>query len=612
MQFLKQSTSITLRVGPFLDDTDGVTAETALTISQADIRLSKAGAAFAQSNDAGGGTHDENGWYSLTLDATDTNTLGLLTVAVAESGALPVYHDYMILPANAYDSLVAGSDNLEVDAVAISGDSTAADNLELMYDGTGYSDATAPASRSQVSAISSSSGALNFEVEADNTGGAIKSISFVGSQTGTYANTEAEDSVYHTIDDTGNAIDIVYQFDVGGDRIATEASFKGYLDSSNDTLNIQAYDYVGSDWETRAVLTGQNGTDNISSTIPLLQKHTGTSGSDVGKVLIRFQNTGQSGPQLNVDELIVSGQSLAQSVGYAGGAIWVDTNGSNTNTEDFVDGVADNPVSTWAAALTLSGSLGLKKFSIVNGSSITLTGNSDNYFFLGSGWTLALGGQSIASAYVVGATVTGTGTGSAATLTQCLLADGASLTIADFTARGCGIAGDVICSAAGTYYFENCFSGVAGTATPSIDFGAAVGNTNVNFRHYSGGIEVENFGGTGTDNMSLEGFGQVVLNANCSGGALAIRGAFTVTDNAGGAVTLSDNARYDIDNALAAVVESEGTYTAQQVLSIVLAAVAGVTSNDGQTLETPNGNADRIVATVSGNNRTAMTLTPSN
>ena len=59
-------------------------------------------------------------------------------------------------------------------------------------------------------------------------------------------------------------------------------------------------------------------------------------------------------------------------------------------------------------------------------------------------------------------------------------------------------------------------------------------------------------------------------------------------------------------------VESEGTYTAQQVLSITLSALAGVTSAGGATLETPNGVANRIVATVNGSNeRTAVTLTPS-
>jgi len=138
MLWLKQSTAITLRVGPFVDDTDFKTAETGLTIAQADCQLSKAGAAFAQKTDATGGTHDTDGWYSIPLDATDTGTLGALQLQIAVAGALPVWMDFMVQPANVYDSLVAGSDTLQADATQISGDSTAADNLELMYDGTGY------------------------------------------------------------------------------------------------------------------------------------------------------------------------------------------------------------------------------------------------------------------------------------------------------------------------------------------------------------------------------------------------------------------------------------------------------------------------------------------
>lgn len=113
--WLKQSTAITLRIGPFLDDTDGKTAETGLTISQADVRLSKAGGAFAQKNDATGCTHDENGYYSCPLNATDTGTLGLLKLAVTKSGALPVWHTFMVLAVNVYDSLIAASDKLQVD-----------------------------------------------------------------------------------------------------------------------------------------------------------------------------------------------------------------------------------------------------------------------------------------------------------------------------------------------------------------------------------------------------------------------------------------------------------------------------------------------------------------
>lgn len=135
--WLKQSTAVTVKLGPFVDSTDGVTAETALTISQADIRLSKNGGNIAQTNNATGATHDELGYYDVPLDTTDTNTLGTLRVAVSESGALPVWQDFMVVPANVWYSLF-GSDKLQVDTVEVSGDSSAADNAEAFFDGTGY------------------------------------------------------------------------------------------------------------------------------------------------------------------------------------------------------------------------------------------------------------------------------------------------------------------------------------------------------------------------------------------------------------------------------------------------------------------------------------------
>jgi len=114
MEFLKQSTAVTKKMGPFVDDTDGKTAETALTISQADIRLSKNGGDFGQTNNAAGATHDENGFYGVPLDTTDTATLGSLRVAITESGALPVWQDFMVVSANVWDSLFA-ADRLQVD-----------------------------------------------------------------------------------------------------------------------------------------------------------------------------------------------------------------------------------------------------------------------------------------------------------------------------------------------------------------------------------------------------------------------------------------------------------------------------------------------------------------
>jgi len=121
MNILKQSTAATIKFGPLIDDTDGKTAETGLTIAQADIRLSKNGGDFAQTNNTAGATHDENGYYDIPLNATDTGTLGRLRVAVSKSGALPVWQDFLVVTANVYDTLCS-TDSLDVNVTALADD----------------------------------------------------------------------------------------------------------------------------------------------------------------------------------------------------------------------------------------------------------------------------------------------------------------------------------------------------------------------------------------------------------------------------------------------------------------------------------------------------------
>jgi len=141
MQFVKLSTAVTKKLGPFLDEDDGKTTEEALAIGQADIRLSKNGGNFAQSNNAAGGTHDENGWYGIPLDTTDTNALGSLQVAIHEAGALPVFMEYLVVPANVYDSLISGTDVLQADLTQMGGVAQSATDLKDFAD-AGYDPAT--------------------------------------------------------------------------------------------------------------------------------------------------------------------------------------------------------------------------------------------------------------------------------------------------------------------------------------------------------------------------------------------------------------------------------------------------------------------------------------
>lgn len=109
MNFLRQSTASQSRIlGPFVDDTDFRTAETALTIANTDVRLMVNGAASVNKN-AGGGTHRINGNYSFTFDATDTATVGELSVSVVVAGALPVSKTFFVVEEAVFDALFAAS-----------------------------------------------------------------------------------------------------------------------------------------------------------------------------------------------------------------------------------------------------------------------------------------------------------------------------------------------------------------------------------------------------------------------------------------------------------------------------------------------------------------------
>jgi len=107
---LRANTAADVLIGPFVDSTDGNTDETALTLSQADILLSKNGQALTQKSDITAAAHDSIGYYNCELDTTDTNTEGNLVIAVHESGALHVKGEFNILSEAAWDSLYAAKD----------------------------------------------------------------------------------------------------------------------------------------------------------------------------------------------------------------------------------------------------------------------------------------------------------------------------------------------------------------------------------------------------------------------------------------------------------------------------------------------------------------------
>lgn len=414
---------------------------------------------------------------------------------------------------------------------------TAKDNLSLMYDGTGYVDPTAPSSRAQADGIGAGiGGSVNLQATSDNTGGAIiDSVAFVGSvQSGTFASIEAEDGVYHDIDDVGNDIDVVYGFAVGGGRTAAAVTFAGFVQGNNDEIRIKVFDHVGSDWEIIGTIPGSNGTTNVTLDLPLLLKHTGT-GAELGNVYIRLETDSTTPSNLSVDKLLVSAVNVGQSVGYANGKVWVNTTaGGVAGTEPYVNGVADQAVDLWPSALTLATSVGLSDFHIINGSAIVLSGNSDNFSLFGDNWTLALNGKSVAGAYFQGAEVSGIGVSSAEVHFEgCDIAT-VSVQIGHFDS--CSFSGTVTMTLAGDYNFHDCHSKVPGAATPFFDKTAGQAIT-AQWRRWSGGLTLSGIEAGDVFTISGE-LGTVELNG--AEGIVEIRGTYrNIVDNRTGSPTLN-------------------------------------------------------------------------
>lgn len=190
MQYLRSNTAVIVTVGPFFDKADGVTLETALTITNERITLTAdtddgsaptnildnvTGATSGTSNDLNYITGNDAGMMQLELSAANVNRVGRMFLSITDAANhVPVYHEYFVLPQAIYDWLtgvivplpanvttIAGSAvststaqlgvNVvnfggsagtfasgipAVNATQVSGDSTAADNLELAYDDT--------------------------------------------------------------------------------------------------------------------------------------------------------------------------------------------------------------------------------------------------------------------------------------------------------------------------------------------------------------------------------------------------------------------------------------------------------------------------------------------
>jgi len=487
--FLRQSTAQTIRIGPFIDDTDFVSEEVSLTISAADIRLSKDGGNMVSCSV--GGTHDEVGYYSVALGTGDTDTVGTLDIMVSETGTLFVKHQYYVVEEAVYDAMLASGAALNV--------GTAASVTGAVGSVTG-----------------NVGGALLGNVQGDvegNVDGSTASVTgAVGSVTGAVGSvTGAVGSV------TGSV----------GSVVGAVASVTGAVGSVTG--------HTAQTGDTFALANGAAGFSAINTDVEAILADTSTAG-------VVLATDSVNAAALAADAVAEIAAGITASGDPYAGAVWLDADSGTAGTTVGTHGLPGNPVDNMANAVTLAdvGKTGLFRVNIADHGTppLALVAGIPAVQVVGIGMkaNINLNAQAFGEGTEQTATtfqncwLQGTSTGGIR-LVDCAVATATALF---HSARDTVFTGGTISLLAGNSQFYSCSSQT--TAASFVTFDLATNGSMAIFRQFSGALEFQNMDATNT--VDVEGTSTVTINANCTAGTLTVRGDVTVIDNSSGAVTL--------------------------------------------------------------------------
>ena len=208
-------------------------------------------------------------------------------------------------------------------------------------------------------------------------------------------------------------------------------------------------------------------------------------------------------------------------------AVYIDTfNGSPGTGLD--SGTPTNPVNNIADAFTIANRDGLREFRFRG--SLLLDRNITDWTFISIGGeansSLDVNGFTIDRCQFTGLNVTGTMNGRVE-CSRCALS---ATTLMDGVFRECGLVSTFSIADNADCVFSDCYSQVPGTSTPICTAGL---NSSINFRNYSGGIEIRSV--TAGTNVSLDlDPGLAVLHSSNTGGVILVRGTGDLTDNSAG------------------------------------------------------------------------------
>jgi hypothetical protein len=562
---IKQSTAITVPF--FVHDVAG-DAVTGLTNGSYTKRISKNGAAFGAMTVVI--TELENGWYSIPLSTSHSDTVGLLSITFTNAGSKQINLQFRVsvripddlsFPTVAGRSLdvtttgAAGIDwaNVEGQATSVNLSSTTTNLVNTATTLTGHTAQTAD----HTAAIADIPTVAEFNART------ILSASYFDPAADTVVNvTNVATLTGHTVQ-TGDSFA----------RIGVAGA--GLTDI---TLNEASIDLIWDEVLTGATHNVTNSSGQRLRQIPTTKFAEGTAQSGgnnsiqlaVGDVttdnqfkrakvlLVKGLGLGQeaiiTGSTASTDTLTVTpawltnpdatsvyevlpaqAHSTVNNGGYDNGFVFVDTTNGTAGAIAGVNGTSTNPSSVLADARTIANLENIRKFNITGGSVFSLDQSYTDWLFVPiSAALITLNSQDISGSVFMRSAVTGIGTATTRGVFELCQVEDATVGICNFLQ--CGFTGTTVLSAEDKYLAWDCFE--FDTTVPIIDMaGDGATPTTLELIGYSGRIEIQNM--TSVDTLVLTGQASLILNANCSGGTATIAGDVKITDNSGN-VTITE------------------------------------------------------------------------
>ncbi len=386
---------------------------------------------------------------------------------------------------------------------------------------------------------------------------------------GTYANTYLSNGSYWITAPVtpavgGFGLNVYLGFTATASQQINSVTIRGYFNAgASRNCDVMAYNWVSLGWDklSDSVTRMNNATTNQNYTYTLLSQHRKADGT----IRIGFQSASTTvADRLNIDQCIVAVAVAGPSAADVADAVWLKTAALNYEggiTIDTIAGTAgtsiqvgngtpQNPVLTYADAITLATNLGVKRLYLRPDSDITLTQNHDYWRFIGKG-IVRLNGQSINDARFEGCElITGTSTGNDADFSDCTIGD---VTVGTSLFMNCALIGTVTAGSTGNYTFHHCYDSNPGTgATPQFTF---IANAHLGMRDCQGGMQLGAMGAT--NEAKIDGRGRIVILNGCTGGEITIRGDYPApTDQVVPgpfAGTIVQTQRFGTDQSLAGI-----------------------------------------------------------